>query len=138
MLGTSAAVFGLDELKETSITFERSCAATRSRCKNAFTTTVLGLPVVARLSPVTLSSAPSLPVIDSFVLNNVGLKLPSVGSADRVRLTCVVYESLRQHYSAFLRSDSGRVLVREFRCYYPAADITELKMVDLVLWQRRG
>jgi hypothetical protein len=89
-------------------------------------------------SKLCASLNPLLPVIDSFVLKNVGLKLPSIGSKDRARKVCEVYESLRQRYCTFLGSDNGRALVHEFRRYYPTVSITELKMVDLVLWQKRG
>ena len=93
---------------------------------------------VSFASKLVASLDPSLPVIDSFVLKNVGLKLPSIGCEDRARKACEVYRALCHRYSEFLRTDPGQALIQVFRNRYPAASITELKMVDLVLWQKRG
>jgi hypothetical protein len=93
---------------------------------------------VSFASKLVASLDPMLPVIDSFVLKNLGLKLPPVGATQRARTACEVYTALCDSYSAFLHSDDGRMLVEEFRNRYPEARITELKMVDLVLWQKRA
>jgi hypothetical protein len=88
-------------------------------------------------SKLVASLDPSFPVIDTFVLNNVGLKLPAPGRPDRARRVNEIYGELRRVYAEFLESVAGRTLVQEFRRYYPTANVTELKMLDLVLWQKR-
>jgi hypothetical protein len=93
---------------------------------------------VSFASKLVASLDPSSPVIDSIVLKQVGLKLPAPGTSNRGRRACEVYEGLCHHHAELLRSDMGRELVHLFRSRYPWADITELKMVDLVLWQNRG
>ena len=38
----------------------------------------------------------------------------------------------------FLKSKLGKYLVKEFKEKFPNYNITEIKMVDLVLWQIRS
>lgn len=80
---------------------------------------------------------PSLPVIDSVVLGNVGLRLPSPKSADRAILTERVHEELRNGYTAFLETPVGRHLLEAFDRRYPGSGVTAVKKLDLVLWQTR-
>lgn len=81
---------------------------------------------------------PSKPVIDSFVLKNLGLKLPPPGAAE-VRLPRIeaLYDRLVQTYDEFLDSEAGRYLVDRFVESYPERPVTPVKMLDLVLWQTR-
>ncbi len=81
---------------------------------------------------------PSKPVIDAFVLKNVGLRLPAFTATDRAAQICKVHSELISLFSAFLGSERGEYLVSEFRRTYPSASITEVKMLDLVLWQTWG
>ena len=81
---------------------------------------------------------PSLPVIDRFILSNLGLRLPHFGAANRVSRIVKIYKTLGACFDAFLATEDGRYLVDKFRSMYPTAAITEVKMVDLVLWQTRA
>jgi hypothetical protein len=100
--------------------------------------TATGRLEVSFSSKLVASLDPSLPVIDSFVLKNVGLRLPASGSPRREQRAIEIYDLLRRVYREFLESNNGHRLVEEFRNWYPAANVTELKMLDLVLWQKRG
>jgi hypothetical protein len=79
----------------------------------------------------------SKPVIDRIVLNNVGLGLPAYTAAKRATGICSVYNELALLFSDFLRSESGNSLVSEFKRAYPGSNITQVKMLDLALWQTR-
>ena len=79
---------------------------------------------------------PEMPVIDSIVLRNLNLKLPT-GSARRLEQLAVLHRELNARFREFLTTDAGRYLVTRFRAEYPDANITEIKMLDLVLWQTR-
>ena len=46
-------------------------------------------------------------------------------------------ETLASCFRAFLRTDTGRYLVKRFREEYPHAGISKVKMLDFVLWQAR-
>lgn len=81
---------------------------------------------------------PSQPVIDSVVLGNIGLKLPSRGDlVQRLKGIVDLHGRLERSFSGYLKTDNGRYLVRQFRRSYPVVQLTEIKMLDLVLWQTR-
>jgi hypothetical protein len=80
---------------------------------------------------------PMCPVIDSVVLRNLGLRLPKFGAQNRIELICDVYKSLADILTNYLTSQHGRNLVSEFRTNFKSVEITEMKMLDLVLWQLR-
>jgi hypothetical protein len=81
---------------------------------------------------------PDKPVIDSFVLKNLGLRLPPTGAVE-IRLVRIeeLYDRLKQIYANFLDSDMGRYLVMRFGESYPERQVTPVKMLDLILWQTR-
>lgn len=81
---------------------------------------------------------PNMPVIDSIVMRNVGLALPGHGSSQRAIRIHQLYGELITCMQEFLMTETGGYLVRRFREEYPSADITEVKMLDLVLWQTRA
>lgn len=80
---------------------------------------------------------PTLPVIDAFVLQNVGMRLPPATKADRVAATVDIHHRLTETLGACLTTPSGRYLVRAFDRAFPQAGITDMKKLDLVLWQTR-
>ena len=81
---------------------------------------------------------PDKPIIDDFVLTNAELKLPYQYEKDREIKIVDVYESLRLILTQFMQSAEGAYLISQFKQRYPDAGITEMKMVDLVLWQTRS
>lgn len=80
---------------------------------------------------------PNMPVIDSVVLRNLNLRLPPSASKQRVARIGDIHSRLVISFNEFLRLELGRHLVQHFRSAYPDANITEIKMLDLVLWQTR-
>ena len=80
---------------------------------------------------------PTNPVIDSVVLKNLHLRLPYASTPDRAAQICKLHNKLASLFASFLITETGRYLVKKFRCAYPSAAVTEEKMVDLVLWQTR-
>lgn len=79
----------------------------------------------------------SKPVIDAFVLQNVGLRLPISAVPDRFDRICDVYGELISIVCSFLSGECGQYLITAFRRVHPTAKITKVKMLDLVLWQTR-
>lgn len=80
---------------------------------------------------------PSKPVIDSVVLKNLGLRLPSPKSPDRLSQICALHRKIRRLFAAYLLTPEGKYLIQEFQRKYPSAMITNEKKLDLVLWQTR-
>jgi hypothetical protein len=82
---------------------------------------------------------PASPVIDSVVLENLGLRLPTSTEAHPQRIGGIVqvHVALANDFAAFLATPMGVYLVAAFDAMYPASGITDEKKVDLVLWQTR-
>jgi len=88
-------------------------------------------------SKLVASIHPDKPVIDKFVLENVGLKLSYAPSKNREQKILSTYEKLQEKFERFLNTDNGKYLVDKFKEEFPEDAVTEVKMVDLVLWQTR-
>ena len=80
---------------------------------------------------------PNRPVIDKFVLEYFGLSLPHQYEANRESKAVKVYDTLNDKYMAFMSEPTARAICERFSMKYPWANITDLKKVDLVLWQTR-
>jgi hypothetical protein len=88
-------------------------------------------------SKLTASVDTSLPVIDSIVLKNIGARLPSAKTGNRLSMIATMYDDLGKCYEDYLRTEIGKFLAEEFKKQYPKAKISEVKMLDFVLWQTR-
>jgi hypothetical protein len=77
------------------------------------------------------------PVVDKFVLNNFGLHLPFHYAANREPKTIQVYDELCRKYEDLMGHPIAGMICDKFVQMYPWANITDLKKVDLVLWQTR-
>lgn len=81
---------------------------------------------------------PDVPVIDRFVLANMDLRLPYPHEDNRERKIIAVYNELVTRFSELMNTPSIKVLYSRFDQYYPHnINISNLKKVDLVLWQLR-
>jgi hypothetical protein len=89
-------------------------------------------------SKLVASVDPDMPVIDAFVLKNVGLRLPRPGPIEtRLARMVELHDLIRRTFSDYLAGDLGRHLVARFEESYPDRHITRVKMLDLILWQAR-
>ena len=80
---------------------------------------------------------PDKPVIDKIVFNNLGLKLPTASTRDRNTIIIKQYDHLAKEFSDFLQTDNGKYLIQQFANNYPQSKLSEVKMLDLILWQTR-
>ncbi len=81
---------------------------------------------------------PHQPVLDAFVLANVGLRLPAAHRPHRLAETIHCYAKLQQRLTELLQAAEGQDVLRRFDRHYPKAPLTPLKKLDLVLWQVRS
>ena len=89
-------------------------------------------------SKLVATVVPSEPVIDSVVLDNLKLALPRSGHSDaRINGIVRIHEQIKQAFTDFLQSEGGPELTARFSAQFPQASVTEMKMLDLVLWQTR-
>lgn len=89
-------------------------------------------------SKLTASVNPALPVIDAFVLKNLGLRLPASTHPDRLGAIVATHQSVSDAYAGLLTTAQGQATVRAFDEAWPGTDLHEVKKLDLVLWQVRG
>jgi hypothetical protein len=79
---------------------------------------------------------PNMPVLDSVVLKNLGLKLP-VSPKNKFQSVVNVYSQLENQLNELLTSSSGQKAISMFRLKFPNAQVTDIKILDLILWQSR-
>ena len=80
---------------------------------------------------------PNQPVIDSVVLRRFGLRLPYHSAPDRLQRVIRVYEQLSDGYARLMGLPIGVMMRERFASAFPGKEITELKKIDLILWQVR-
>lgn len=81
---------------------------------------------------------PTLPVLDRFVLTNMGLRLPYANAHQRERRLNELYAELRARYRALEASALGHKIRARFDEAFPDSGVSDLKKIDLVLWQHRS
>lgn len=83
---------------------------------------------------------PDSPIIDKWVLKNMGLRLPLAHEDNRIEKTVQLYDNLIKRYKDLALSDEGKEYVERFNKICPNTKITKVKKIDFILWQigRRG
>lgn len=80
---------------------------------------------------------PDKPIWDEFVLQNLKIKKPAQYSKDRVKQTIEIYSKIESWYEDFLKSEIAKDMLMLFDERYPNIEITNVKKIDLILWQTR-
>lgn len=97
----------------------------------------LGRTKASFASKLVATINPDLPVWDSVVLNNLGIKTPAYGGKNRRGKIIDIYNKIIDWYESFLVSEDGGMALELFERHYPNTSLTSLKKVDLILWQIR-
>jgi hypothetical protein len=71
------------------------------------------------------------------VLRNLGCSLPYPRKKNRLGIIVLLHQQIAECYQEYLKTPDGKYLVANFKKCYPKAAITEIKMLDLILWQTR-
>ena len=79
---------------------------------------------------------PNMPVIDSVVMRNLGLKIP-IAKEERLQKTVELYNKLIEKVNELILSDDGINAISMFKQKYPNTKVTQVKILDLILWQSR-
>ena len=81
---------------------------------------------------------PELPVWDKEVLRNIDSELmPSSSTGDRIKDAVQKYNAMVDYYKVKIQSEEGKQMIQMFDKNYPGSNITDLKKIDLILWQTR-
>lgn len=89
-------------------------------------------------SKLAASVDPDKPVIDAFVLKNLGLRLPRTRPVEgKLAQIVELHDRIGRIFSEYLDADIGRHLITRFEESYPNRHLTRVKMLDLILWKAR-
>ncbi len=81
---------------------------------------------------------PTKPVIDKWVLRAFHLSRPYYRTSGcRESAMVELFYQLGEKYEKLLACSLGHMILDKFEAHYPCAPITNLKKIDLVLWQIR-
>lgn len=99
--------------------------------------TELGRIEASFSSKLLATISPDMPIWDEFVLDNLKLKKPQQNSRNRFEDTILLYTQIHNWYRDYVKSPSGKQIIRVFDETYPGAGISDVKKVDFVLCQIR-
>ena len=80
---------------------------------------------------------PDLPVWDAEVLRNLQIKKPLSTDKNRLKKTIEIYDEIIVWYANYLKNEKGQIQLAEFNNKFPNSGISDLKKIDLILWQTR-
>ncbi|MDF2567691.1 MAG: hypothetical protein K0R90_1147 [Oscillospiraceae bacterium] len=80
---------------------------------------------------------PDMPIWDTYVLQNLGLLPTKQYEDNRISKTIILYNAICNWYNEFLSMDNTREILSLFDKVYPNSGITNVKKIDLLLWQIR-
>jgi len=82
---------------------------------------------------------PTEPVWDQYVLQNTGQKAPAYSSPYKIQKSKIIFQRIRKWYWEQLESPEGRLIINVFDELVNQNDqITDIKKIDFVLWQKRS
>ncbi len=80
---------------------------------------------------------PNFPVWDKYVLQNLGLKAPYASCKNRIDRIVSLYDEIIDWYKSFTINAEAIEIIGKFDLKYPDSKISNVKKIDLVLWQIR-
>jgi len=80
---------------------------------------------------------PNLPLLDRFVLENLGLKKAQPYENNRLEKTKKLYDDIKEWHANHLKTQQGRSQIAEFDRHFPNSCVTDTKKIDFILWQTR-
>lgn len=81
---------------------------------------------------------PDMPVWDKEVLRNLKLKKPLSTDKYRLNKTIELYNAIITWYANYLKNEKCRAQLFEFNNRFPNSGISDIKKIDLILWQTRS
>jgi hypothetical protein len=79
-----------------------------------------------------------LPTWDDFIGKNTKVEIPKGGAKEqRITATVEKYDELTKWFNDYRNSENGRKMLSLFDQSFPSFDISDIKKIDLVLWQIR-
>ena len=118
----------LEELKTKNKKFDELLQEFKNRCNRI---------EASFISKMYATKNPEYPIIDTWVLKNLRLKLPYIYDKNRISKIINLYEKIIEWYSNLLSMDEGKNYIQQFDAIWPNCPITDVKKIDFILWQMR-
>ncbi len=80
---------------------------------------------------------PNMPIWDQFVLENLKLKVDGKTKEDRLNNTIKTYYKILEIEHEKLKDKNIQNSIKEFREYFPEYNLSDIKMLDYILWSTR-
>lgn len=80
---------------------------------------------------------PNMPIWDQFVLDNLKLKVDGKTKEDRLKNTIETYYKILKIEQEKLKDKNIQNSIKEFREYFPEYNLSDIKMLDYILWNTR-
>lgn len=80
---------------------------------------------------------PHSPVIDTEVFRKLNFRLPAYSTPDRLDGVCGIFDKLVEQFTDTLGSTESEKIIGQFDAKFPQENITNIKKLDLLLWQAK-
>ena len=80
---------------------------------------------------------PKMPIWDQYVLKNLGIKVIGKTKEARLKNTKEVYKKIIDEVENTLKDEKIQDAINDFRKYFSDYDITDVKILDFILWNDR-
>ena len=80
---------------------------------------------------------PDMPIWDSIVLKNLGLKSPPYYKNDRLQSNIELYSHIVNWYTEYLKTQNAKDVLNVFDDIYPKVKLSNVKKIDFALWSIR-
>lgn len=83
---------------------------------------------------------PELPVWDTVVMSNIESQLIQKFSknTDKIEMCIITYDAMKEWFVNTLNNSRGKNYIEKFDLKFPDCPITNIKKIDLILWQTRS
>lgn len=79
----------------------------------------------------------NMPIWDQYVLKNLNLEVKGTTKEEKLENTKVIYKSIIEIENDKLKIDDIQVAITEFREYFPEYNLSDIKILDYILWNSR-
>ncbi len=79
----------------------------------------------------------NMPIWDQYILKNLDLKVKGITKEERLDSVIDLYNEIIKKEQAMLSDPKIRKTVKEFKDYFPEYDLSDIKILDYILWNLR-
>lgn len=80
---------------------------------------------------------PNMPIWDQYIINNLELKVEGKTKKERLNNTICVYNEIIKKEKELLKRHDVKQSIKEFRNKYNDYELTDIKILDYLLWNNR-